>query len=343
MRAFLIVICLLMSNSAEADLILVRNDLKEVHRHDDNGQFIDVVVAAGTSPLESPRRVKLGPDGCLYVSDNTNLTVYKYSYPAGNYLGVFTSGIQISEIRSMDFGADGNLYALDGSSIRVFDGSTGVFLATLFTDPTNSLIKMSFVPNTTDVIFTGFNPGNELRRGHIDMENLTYTPVYSRNFSNSNSPRGFAIGPGNGVEGDLYISTEFNRIERHDVLFGGFQMVHSYAAIHANDVEIGPDGHLYISFLQYDGFRIYRFDGETGLYIDIFVDALPGASIQDIEFVANLSVVGDVNRDGNVDLLDVQPFVECLSNGHCQFEADANQDGAVDLLDVAVFVALLSA
>ena len=51
---------------------------------------------------------------------------------------------------------------------------------------------------------------------------------------------------------------------------------------------------------------------------------------------------GDVNLDGVVDLLDVGPFVELLSNQTFQVEADVNQDGSVDLLDVAPFVAILS-
>lgn len=51
--------------------------------------------------------------------------------------------------------------------------------------------------------------------------------------------------------------------------------------------------------------------------------------------------LGDVNRDGSVDLLDVTPFIQLLQNQDFQFEADINGDGSVDLLDVAPFVALL--
>ena len=51
---------------------------------------------------------------------------------------------------------------------------------------------------------------------------------------------------------------------------------------------------------------------------------------------------GDVNQDGVVNLLDVAPFIDLLTNGVFQAEADINNDGAVDLLDVAPFVDLLS-
>ena len=53
-------------------------------------------------------------------------------------------------------------------------------------------------------------------------------------------------------------------------------------------------------------------------------------------------LIGDINGDGNIDLLDVAPFVGLLTNGGFQDEADINQDGVVDLLDVAPFVDLLA-
>ena len=56
----------------------------------------------------------------------------------------------------------------------------------------------------------------------------------------------------------------------------------------------------------------------------------------------NSVLLGDINGDGEVNLLDVQPFVDLLSSGDFQAEADINQDGVVSLLDVDPFVALLS-
>ena len=60
-------------------------------------------------------------------------------------------------------------------------------------------------------------------------------------------------------------------------------------------------------------------------------------------FVATIDVVlGDVNCDGEVNLLDVAPFVDLISAGGFSVKADINEDGSVNLLDVAPFVALLS-
>ena len=50
---------------------------------------------------------------------------------------------------------------------------------------------------------------------------------------------------------------------------------------------------------------------------------------------------GDINFDGSVDLLDVEPFVAIVSSGDFLAEADTNSNGIVDLLDVDAFVDLL--
>jgi hypothetical protein len=48
--------------------------------------------------------------------------------------------------------------------------------------------------------------------------------------------------------------------------------------------------------------------------------------------------LGDVNLDGEVNGLDVDPFVDVLLNGPFQLEADMNEDGEVNGLDVDLFV-----
>ena len=62
-----------------------------------------------------------------------------------------------------------------------------------------------------------------------------------------------------------------------------------------------------------------------------------------IQSVASAGVIrGAVNLDGTVNLLDVAPFVDVLSNGDFQLEADVNQDSFVNLLDVAPFIDVLT-
>jgi len=50
-------------------------------------------------------------------------------------------------------------------------------------------------------------------------------------------------------------------------------------------------------------------------------------------------LLGDVNSDGQVNGLDVDPFVDILLNGPYDPTADMNEDGAVNGLDVELFVA----
>lgn len=53
-------------------------------------------------------------------------------------------------------------------------------------------------------------------------------------------------------------------------------------------------------------------------------------------------IIGDVNCDGEVNLLDVGPFLDVLGAGSFSAKADINGDGVVNLLDVGPFVDLLA-
>ena len=64
----------------------------------------------------------------------------------------------------------------------------------------------------------------------------------------------------------------------------------------------------------------------------LFIDYTPAAG----------DVLGDLNGDGVVNLLDVEPFIAAVGSGNFVAAADINQDGAVNLLDVDPFIDLLS-
>ena len=69
---------------------------------------------------------------------------------------------------------------------------------------------------------------------------------------------------------------------------------------------------------------------------------LPSTSDFGPELQVTYSILlGDVNCDGVVDLLDVSPFVDTLTTGVYLEKADMNQDGSVNLLDVDPFVEIL--
>ena len=53
-----------------------------------------------------------------------------------------------------------------------------------------------------------------------------------------------------------------------------------------------------------------------------------------------VTILGDVNLDGEVDFLDVGPFISIFATRDFQAEADINQDGQVDFLDVGPFITI---
>ena len=60
------------------------------------------------------------------------------------------------------------------------------------------------------------------------------------------------------------------------------------------------------------------------------------------DYIVRVAVIGDVNEDCEINLLDVDPFIEALGSGDYVLRADINQDGALNLLDVDEFINLLS-
>ena len=52
--------------------------------------------------------------------------------------------------------------------------------------------------------------------------------------------------------------------------------------------------------------------------------------------------LGDTNRDGSVNFLDISPFISILSSGRFSAEADVNGDGVINFLDISSFVRLFS-
>lgn len=51
---------------------------------------------------------------------------------------------------------------------------------------------------------------------------------------------------------------------------------------------------------------------------------------------------GDVNLDGSVTFLDINPFIQLLSSSGFQAEADCNCSGNLDFLDIAPFIDILA-
>ena len=93
---------------------------------------------------------------------------------------------------------------------------------------------------------------------------------------------------------------------------------------------IGPEG---------SSVDILTTRGATGIvHQGMLLDPLFGVATINVGDVLK----GDVNCDGIVDLLDVQPFVDLLASGGYSDKADINSDGVLNLVDVQPFINLLT-
>ena len=86
-------------------------------------------------------------------------------------------------------------------------------------------------------------------------------------------------------------------------------------------------------------FRIY-FTG-AGSFSDLGTAGAPSGLAITGSVDSPSIILGDVNCDGEVNLLDVAPFVDLIIGSGFLDKADINGDGSVDLLDVGPFVDLL--
>lgn len=76
--------------------------------------------------------------------------------------------------------------------------------------------------------------------------------------------------------------------------------------------------------------------------IDIDGDGIDDDPLFVSPTTTNIVLLADLNGDGQVNLLDVEPFVSVINSGEFVCEADVNLDGRVDLTDVSPFIQFLT-
>ena len=114
------------------------------------------------------------------------------------------------------------------------------------------------------------------------------------------------------------------------------------ALVWSGTAEAFVDLHQFLpagKYIRSTGFDIWS-DGEYWYAVGQAVR--PDFTSDPILWMTPVVIAGDINGDSQVNLLDVGPFVDAVSDGQYVAAADINCDGSVDLLDVGPFVALLS-
>jgi len=97
--------------------------------------------------------------------------------------------------------------------------------------------------------------------------------------------------------------------------------------VHCFDVEYGVDDEGYeevtlFTFKAYNGMAVYKIGRNVGSQTD------PG-------------IPGDVNRDGEVNIADVNAVISGILNGSSIFDCDVNGDGAVNIADVNAVISII--
>lgn len=187
-------------DSEEAVLISNLSTAGTISKHHwATGEFIENFAEG----LGGPTRMKIGPDGLLYILQwsNTNNKVLRYQLD-GTFVDEFTDVGVIQSI-GLDWDAAGDLYvsSYGGSSVRKFDGATGVdlglFIPSGLGGPTNIWFEAD-----GNLIVLSYNSGRIKRYDAAG----TFVADLATGLS---GPEGFAFFPngdlliGNGGDGSI--------------------------------------------------------------------------------------------------------------------------------------------
>ena len=75
--------------------------------------------------------------------------------------------------------------------------------------------------------------------------------------------------------------------------------------------------------------------GDTGANVRIQEITVSTVEVVDV-------MLGDASCDGQVDFLDIAPFIALLTSGQFKAQADVDESGTVDFLDIGPFIAILN-
>jgi streptogramin lyase len=249
------------------------------------GEFGEKGISAALfSGFEIPHR----KDRFLLVSSQTGSpvsdAVLSYNATSGASVGTFAFGGGLSDPLGLDIGPDGNLYVASGNGNNVlrFDGDTGAFIGVFASGggldaPTNVV----FGPDR-NLYVSSFNSANILQYDGI-------TGSFIDTFASGGgllNPRGLVFGP----DTNLYV-VDYNNAQvlrylgTNGSFMGVFVTPGSGGLSTPSDLAFGPDGNLYVTGGTFDGsLGVFRYDGGTGAFKDLFAATPSGAAPIDLVF-----------------------------------------------------------
>jgi DNA-binding beta-propeller fold protein YncE len=228
--------------------------------------------------VNGPQAVRLGPDGYLYLANEENDNVLRYSTITKTFLAEFvTSGDGgLDGPTALDFGPDGNLYvaSFNTDAILKFDGQTGDYLGDFVASGVGGLdgpdVGMIFGPDGHLYVPSFFNNRVIRYNGTSGVPTTFIGPLAPGALL---QPRTILFH----TDGLIYIASDSGDKVNRYTASGSF--VSTYVAVGAGGLDgacgmaFDENGILYVSSWRND--RVLRYD-TFGVYIGDFFPAASG-------------------------------------------------------------------
>ena len=266
------------------DMLLADLATDSILRFDgETGAPLGAFVSSGSGGLVNPHNPTFGPDGNLYVFSTQAgaQKILEYNGNTGAFVGTFiNTGVGgFAGGFGMAFGPNGDLYvATGGANVLRYNGATGAFVGIAATG--NGIIRASgveFGPDGNLYVLDSdlFIDTDYDRILRFDADTAAFIDVFVKPGSLEDSIA-FAFGP----DGHIYVpDNKLDQSRSFNGTTGEFQGVFtsdpSVAVSFAFDLVWGPDGNAYAPTAE----RILRFEGETGEFIDPFVEGAGGSIV----------------------------------------------------------------
>jgi streptogramin lyase len=197
--------------------------------------------------------------------------VLRFDEITGAFVDVFIPLGDPDEFPRMTFGPDGALYIPVNADVLRFNGFTGTFLGVFVPEGSGGLHlpgKAVFGPDCSLYVANG---GAEVLRYQGKTGDFVdvFVPPGSGGFADT--LRDMVFGP----DGDLYVVADGDVLRydgRTGEFLGTFVPAGAGGLNFADHLAFGPDGNLYVSNFasQFELPRVYKFDGTTGAFLDVF-------------------------------------------------------------------------
>ncbi len=234
--------------------------------------------------------IAFGPDGNLYVGDSdpfrfTNYDrVLRYNPTTGAFIDVFVPSGNLDDTCPIDFGSDGNLYIADQSprDIRRFDGATGTYMG-IFASDARLGTPFRATSGVDGHLYVGVSvPGTPGSVARVDGTTGKFIDgLVGNNTGFGTFLPGAAVLPVRNVQDLLIQDVNNDTVLRYDGITGeriGGQFVgRSPGGLDApHNATFGADGNMYVFSNAPGAQKILRFNGQTGSFMDVFVDTGEG-------------------------------------------------------------------